>query len=110
MKRFLFLKKIFHEGVITLTGSYRGQINLVNEPEKYITKTKSIEEEGIKNVLTKKGVFKPILGRKQVLIPFRSKVFPLLSVKMKKKSNVYNDSQNHQIRVRNYMKNYHQLH
>ena len=84
MKRFLFSKKIFHEGVTTLRDSYRGQINLVNEPEKCITKTKSIEEEGIKNVLTEKGVFKPILGRKQVLIPFRSKVFPLLSVKMKK--------------------------
>ena len=67
-----------------LRDSYHGQINLVNELEKCITKTKSIEEEGIKNVITKKGVFKLILGQKQILILFRNKLFPLLSVKMKK--------------------------
>ena len=84
MKRFLFLKKIFHGGVTILRDSYHGQINLVNELEKCITETKSIEEEGIKNVITKKGVFKLILGQKQILILFRNKLFPLLSVKMKK--------------------------
>ena len=47
MKRFLFLKNIFHECVTILRDSYHGQINLINELEKCITKTKSIEEEGM---------------------------------------------------------------